>query len=125
MQQSKSRCRFFHNKYRQQYMAEAAKSLQALKYIPKDIELLKCSYHSPLFHNIPKIRKAGIGCYNHDSIIFCMQSLPVGIIILPFRLMKQMSRCFLSFRSRSGMSVTFEFSDTKNSIASTLESYMW
>jgi len=27
-------------------MAEAAKSLQALKYIPKDIELLKCSYHS-------------------------------------------------------------------------------
>lgn len=51
-------------------MAEAAKSLQALKYIPKDIELLKCSYHSPLFHNILKICKAGMGCYNHDSIIF-------------------------------------------------------
>ena len=52
-------------------MAEAAKSLQALKYIPEDIELLKCSYHSPpLFHNILKIRKAGMGCYNHDSVIF-------------------------------------------------------
>ena len=51
-------------------MAEAAKSLQALKY-PRRYRITEVFISfPPLFHNILKIRKAGMGCYNHDSVIF-------------------------------------------------------
>ena len=54
-----------------------------------------------------------------------MESLPLGIMILPFLFMKHNNRLSLSVRSFKGTSVTADFSQTKNSIASTLESYIW
>ena len=48
--------------------------------------------------------------------------VPLGMIISPSRLIKEIKRSFFRERSISGMSVTSDASLTRNSMASTLES---